>query len=87
MPITLHDKPLYTLACDTCDYVADEDDEGTQLFDSPADARTWGQAAGWRTLPDSPVLCPACAEEAGHAEDHAQEIAAAVQYALTQPTA
>lgn len=93
MPISVHEKPLYTLTCDVedCGYLADIDGDGSLYFDSPDDAQKWALGFGWaRDHADTQrLLCVPCAEEQAEKQsdldDHNAEIAAAVQYALDLP--
>ncbi|MFC8339243.1 hypothetical protein ACFUJX_19845 [Streptomyces rubiginosohelvolus] len=81
MSIALHTEPVYALACNNCDTPAEVEGEGhLWRFDSPELARDWAHVNGW-TGNAHTTLCPPCTAEAREREDHAQEIAAAVQYA------
>ncbi|MEW2567680.1 hypothetical protein [Streptomyces sp. NPDC047070] len=88
MPISEHPRPIHTLTCDkslSCtgdNDVATDTDGYTRYFDTPGDARQWGEDNGWDTPVNGPVLCPADAAEARDQEHHQAEITAAVNYAL-----
>ncbi|MEV6580215.1 hypothetical protein AB0M92_18855 [Streptomyces sp. NPDC051582] len=86
MPINLVSTPLYTLTCDDpeCGYLADVDGDGGIYFESPEQARTWARGWGWTrdTGGTGRLLCPGCTEAQQNAADEADEIAAAVQYAI-----
>lgn len=86
MPITQYDQPAYTLTCDRDDICgngpAPDDDGYLHLFESDRAARDWAQASGW-TANEHGVLCPPCAGEAQAEREQADEIAAAISYALT----
>lgn len=63
MPVTKHDRPVYNLTCDGCDYVADEDGDGVMRFESIEGARQWAYAEGWSDSgrwPNPEMHCPAC---------------------------
>jgi hypothetical protein len=85
MPITRHDQPVYKLVCDntSCgneDWTAIDPDHEIKYFANPQDARTWGSANGWQ-IGDT-VLCPADAADALSTREQAEEITAAINYAL-----
>ncbi|MFF5001746.1 hypothetical protein ACFY3G_02865 [Streptomyces phaeochromogenes] len=87
MPISEHSQPVHTLTCDnaTCSSVettAMDGDGYTRYFDTPADARSWGETNGWDTPFSGPMLCPADAAEARDQEHHQAEINAAINHAL-----
>lgn len=67
MPVAKHDRPVYNLTCDTCDYVADEDGDGILRFDSIEGARCWAADEGWDDnshWPNPKMTCPACVAKA-----------------------
>lgn len=85
MPITQHDQPVYKLVCGNKDCVSDDwtalDEDGdVKYFNSQQAAREWGGLNGWDV--GDPVLCPADAAEARDRRDQAEEISAAISYAL-----
>jgi hypothetical protein len=85
MPITQHDQPVYKLVCSNpdCysgDWTALDEDGRTRYFETRTDARDWGALNGWRV--DDTVLCPADAADALSTREQAEEIAAAINYAL-----
>lgn len=85
MPITQHDQPVYKLVCSNTncvseDWTALDPDDDPKYFDSQQAAREWGRANGWDV--GDPILCPADAAEAQERREQAEEIAAAVAYAL-----
>lgn len=72
MSITKHDRPVYNLTCDECDYVCDEDDGGILRFDSIEGARMWASDSGWgdnQHWPNPRMTCPACEGKAVAAAD------------------
>lgn len=96
MPIRKHDRPVYNLACDTCDTVAEHDDGMQWRFDSRDSAASWAHDNDWDgpwCLNDCiPTHCPDCAsrkadEEArakSDQEHHQAEINAAINYAMNE---
>lgn len=89
MPVTQHDQPVYKLICGNAncasdDWTALDEDGRTRFFETQQAAREWGGLNGWDV--GDPVLCPADANDALYAREQADEIAAAINYALgTQP--
>jgi hypothetical protein len=79
MPITLHDQPSYELTCDRCGAPAEHDDGTVVLFDTKATTRAWASAEA--SIGDE-LLCAEDAVDAANEREHADEIAAAVQYAM-----
>lgn len=88
MPITPHDQPVYTLTCGRDDVPAEHDDGMPIRFDSVQGARRWAADYGWRTPGHSggEFLCPPCVALAEDEEHHQQEINAAINHALGNPT-
>lgn len=85
MPITQHDQPVYKLVCGNPDCTSDDwtalDQDGDiKYFNSQQAAREWGGLNGWSV--GDPVLCPADNEGALATREEAEEIAAAINYAL-----
>lgn len=85
MPITQHDQPVYKLVCSNTDCYSDDwtalDEDGrTRYFETRTDAREWGALNGWQT--GDTVLCPADTAEARDRREQAEEITAAINYAL-----
>lgn len=81
-----HAEPVaHQLAC-RCGASAEDDTAGVSLlFASSGDARRWARAHDWLDDPGRGLLlCPGCAEEQRHADDHAGEIAAAIRYATEE---
>jgi hypothetical protein len=85
MPIALHAQPSYALACDRCDIPAEHEDGTPTLFDTKDAASAWARDNGWRVGDE--FLCRDDAVDAANERDHAEEIAAAVQYAMGAPDA
>lgn len=88
MPITQHDQPVYKLVCGNTDCLSEDwtaldQDHEIKYFDSQQAARDWGRLNGWDV--GDPVLCPADSAEARDRREHAEEIAAAINYALGEP--
>lgn len=88
MPIITHDQPSYAIDCDRCDTPAEHDDGTPTLFDDKDAAHNWARNNGWQaaTTNGEQLLCNECAIDAANEQEQAQEIAAAVQYALGSPT-
>lgn len=84
MPITTHDQPTYALDCDRCDAPAEHDDGTPVLFAEKTTAQTWARDNGWQTTTTTgeQLLCTECAIDAANEREEAEEIAAAVTYAL-----
>jgi hypothetical protein len=83
MPITIHDQPSYAIDCDRCDAPAEHDDGTPVLFAEKHAAATWARNNGWQvtTASGEQLLCTECAIDVANETEHAEEIAAAVQYA------
>lgn len=83
MPVTIHDQPSYAIDCDRCDTPAEHDDGTPTLFTEEDAATTWARNNGWQvtTSAGEQLLCTECAIDAANEQEHAQEIAAAIQYA------
>lgn len=88
MPIAQTTQPVYTIACDNPDCTgplegcpAQDEDHRTRYFETQTDARDWAQVEGW-SYDAGRVLCPPCREDAEQRADEAEEIAAAIQYAI-----
>jgi hypothetical protein len=84
MPITIHDQPTYALDCDRDQTPAEHDDGTPHLFDTEDAARKWARDNGWQvtTTTGEQLLCTECAIDAANEREHAEEIAAAVEYSL-----
>lgn len=85
MPITQHDQPVYKLVCSNTDcysgdWTALDEDGRTRYFETQTDARDWGALNGWQV--GDTVLCPADAAEARERREQAEEITAAINFAL-----
>jgi hypothetical protein len=84
MPITRHDQPSYALDCDRCQIPAEHDDGTPTLFAEEATAIKWARDNGWQvtTTTGEQLLCAGCGIDAANEREHAEEINAAIEYAM-----
>lgn len=57
------EKTLFTIKCDTCHQVFEDEDEGFVAWTDPNSAREIASASGWKTSAVDDDLCPDCYEQ------------------------